>query len=53
MVTRGDEKTDAERIREMIRMLHHALSNCNKLLALAEEATQVSGQDKELPLKRP
>ena len=53
MVTKGDEKTEAERIREMIRMLHHALDNCNKLLALAEETTQLSGQDNEPPLKHP
>ena len=53
MVTKGHEKTEAERIREVIRLLLLALDNCNKMLALAEKSTQLSGQDNDPPLKLP
>lgn len=53
MATKGDEKTDVEKIREVIRLLNLALDKCNKLLVHTEECIQSSGQDNEPRLKRP
>ena len=53
MRTTGDENTEVDRIREVIRLLMLALDNCNKLLVQAEEANQSSGQDNAPQLKRP
>lgn len=41
MATKGDVKTDVERIREAIRLLNLTLDKCNELLVQAE-AIQVS-----------
>jgi hypothetical protein len=53
MATEGDEKTDVERIREVVRLLNLALDKCNELLVQAEKSIQLSGQDSEPRLKRP
>ena len=53
MATNGKQKSDVERIREVIRLLNRALRNCTKLLVEAKASVQLSGQDNEPRLKRP
>jgi hypothetical protein len=52
MATKGDEKTDVERIREAIRLINLALDKCNSLLERAEKSIQLSGQDNRPRRKR-
>jgi hypothetical protein len=49
MVTRSEELTEADRIKEVIPLLNLALEDCYRFLGQAEEDVRQSRQESETP----